>query len=227
MPSTSATMFLWIQHKINPDFWEGRHGVATLFNFLSNICVFRLDWVFAQQHSSQTIRNNWTNGAVAKKSKNIYETSEDLSYLWWASTFSLLPYFSPFFSNVAVGLCAGFVLDVTLSLLCLDMLDLAVSCPRVSRTSHSCLSKVLEVEASWENPPTMLLSVHLAFSLLYFLLLHLLETFPTLPSSNYLILICRIFIVVSCSIFCALFSESFLCFISVTFMSPSHTACKE
>lgn len=111
VPSTSATMFLWIQHKINPDFWEGRHGVATLFNFLSNICVFRLDWVFAQQHSSQTIRNNWTNGAVAKKSKNIYETSEDLSYLWWASTFSLLPYFSPFFfkccSRIVCWICFG------------------------------------------------------------------------------------------------------------------------
>ena len=85
--STSTIIFLWIQHKINPNFWEGRHGVATLFNFLSNICVFRLVLVFAQHHSLQTIRNNRTNRAVAKratalsKKENIYETSEELSIM--------------------------------------------------------------------------------------------------------------------------------------------------
>lgn len=138
--------------------------------------------------------------------KNIYETSVGLSiggnHLFSHScSTSLL-----FSSNVAVGLCVGFVLDVTLSLLCLDTPDLAVSCPRVSWTSQSCLS---QVEASWENLLTILSSFLLAFSLLYFLLLHLLETFPTLPSSNDLILICLIVIVVSCSNFCASFSESF------------------
>lgn len=106
-------------------------------------------------------------------------------------------------------MCAGFVLDVMPSLLCFDIPDLAESCPHVPPASHSFLSQVLRVEASWENLLTTLSSFLLAFALLYFLLLHLSEPFSTLPSSNYLLLISLVFIVVSCPCFCAFFSESF------------------
>lgn len=106
---------------------------------------------------------------------------------------------------------------------CFDIPDLAESCPHVPPASHSFLSQVLRVEASWENLLTTLSSFLLAFALLYFLLLHLSEPFSTLPSSNYLLFISLVFIVVSCPCFCAFFFWVILRFIAITCMSTSHT----
>lgn len=185
-------------------------------------CVFGLASVFAQHLPSQ---HNTKQTVQRPKRHNKPKTKTFMKLLRDYQSAVTIHSLDP--ARSAAGLCAGFVLDVMPLSLCFDMLDLAGICPHV-RASHSFLSQVLRVGASWENLLTTLSSFLLAFALLYFLLLHLSELFSTLPSSNYLLFISLIFIAVSCPCFCALFFfRVTLCFISITCVSASHTVCNK